>query len=403
MSESPLHSYNFLADSDFRKDTSTRVSHCGRAATLQRAGVFRTVEIMGSPNILENLILASKKTPVRTIGPDFKIMHLTISSLGPEKCAMTVDEHNRIISTLKAAQAKCEKTGKAHRDGPKLAIMKDREWDDFARKTREHYERVKACYYKIPESERSQNLENMMRDALCLLKEIWHPNTRSNWASVKNGFHGNAHATIDNVFFPSYASAVVMWRARKQDRAGMKGKRNSAVKGEWIDGQQAIQPFIPVPHPEVDCSTTDPVYVGHEWSMYLDQPGRRQLEYLVVDEAGEPLACRKMNEDDTEFRDSRGFLHWKFSRYTDMIKRVSKEVSGKAWGISEIRPAQATRLLRNVPHTALDARLWIADACHHSVEESRKYGTHNVGIEDETELGVESESELGVASESDSS
>jgi len=385
--ESPLQTYDFHADLEFVPTYSTRDTYCKRLKTLRNYGVFRTNEVLASPHIVENLIKRDTATDY-TISQDFKNIVNCLESLGPEKCGMDQVEHERIIGGLTQKRKELAASWDAHRDGDKPMRMTDDAWDELARKSREDYENIAPFYYTIPASERTTGLEDHMLEDLCLIKEVWHFNARSNWSTMKLGFHSNAQPIRDNLFFPTgnspvANSPVAIWNHRKQDRMGLKGKKSTPGPAEWVDTEPMVQPFSPVPFPEMDVSTTDPVFVGRAWSLYLSQRHKRGHEFIVSDASGHPIARRKMLADKvTPYRDERGLEHWNFSRYTALIKRATERILGKGRGvgIADIRAMQSTRMARGLPPTALDARQWIAKNHHHSSEEERKYATHNLPV-----------------------
>ncbi len=337
----------------------------------RKAGVFRTTESIANVDRVVQLIAKTKETRSKpvvaddTLGQACKDMSRFLIELGPERCGMTEEEHLRIIELYNTRQdALC-----GPEEVKRMMGLTGNPISDYEVKTktiRDKYMRMREKYYRLDEHERSVIQEKEFMRLLILVVKIFAPDTRLNFATLKNGFHPDANPIKDNVLFATSTGVYIIWNVRKQDRQAGKNEEDTDIRREGY--VYADAPFLEI----ADNPSFDPKWVGEEIFKYLKQPNKAKQEYVFMDGAA-TIALRKKDENGNDFINEKGHQEWDFKPVGTMILELTRAMFGEAIGTQRLRPAQIRRMHENLDLNNTDARLWLAEVNHHSAAENNLY------------------------------
>lgn len=356
----------------YRKEIVSVLNKC------RQLGLFRsTAAIANVDNVMEvyrKTMKPRKGESVldQSVAKVANKIHMYLEHLGPERCGMTEHEHAEIVAAYKERQDELNGGYNANRTGPHAERVVA--WEEKVLLIRNYLDEVAEHFHSVDDAELSPVEKNEMIGALCLADAAVVLNCRSNRSTTKNGFHSNASPLKDNVMYVSAGQAPVqIWNHTKQDRMGMKGPGGDPDDDKIITKKRVYR-YAELPFPQLANSTLAPTWMGQHWTRYLTRDFKRNDEFIITDANGTPFARRKLNADGTVFRNADGLEEWDFSRYTEMLRRTAKRIG--APNPSDIRVAQIANIHTNLPMTLenASARRWVADTCHHSVEENSKYG-----------------------------
>ncbi|KAJ3159853.1 hypothetical protein HDU88_008421 [Geranomyces variabilis] len=357
---------------------TTRKDIVNRLKKWQEHKIFKSNATLANVDKVVEIIKKSKgqrKFTDDTLGQDCKWMHHFLIHLKPELCGMTESEHRKITAAYNDRHRGKKRGLSNHAKLLRNTRRFERipKYVQRAILARKYAEKQEAIFWaKDPAKIRLLDF-NDYTDAVQTAFTIMVPNVRSNAGTLKVGCHPNANSEVDNVLYtdPTNGTAEAVWNERKQDRMGLCGPRPDEDEDE-DDGNRFVYKYGAVPFPEVANPTLDPEWGAKLIARYLSHPSKKGHEYVFSDKNGNPLAKPLTKADGTLYRNANGFTEWDFRPFCKRFLITTKKIWGEAYGISKLRPAQITLMHRN--QLSVDALHWVSTNCHHSAEESNKYG-----------------------------
>ncbi|KAI8904909.1 hypothetical protein DFJ77DRAFT_515131 [Powellomyces hirtus] len=270
------------------------------------------------------------------------IVRKFLGAVGPLPLDMTKDEHIMLLKRYDESINVLKKTYQQQVDDGEGEVF---EYAPVLEKAWENVTRDSSIYdEEFPSDQKILDLQ----DSLIAITQLAMPNSRSNMATLVNGFHDDADLKKDNVFLPTgtTGTSVIIWNERKIDRI-KSGKPKVGEVQDPIDNTRYIEPLntvLPLPFME-------PERVSEHLTKFV-RKYRKNSKYIFIRKDGTPF----MNETKDDKR---------FEPYRARVKIATGQ------NISVVRRSQITAV-RDMSLTKQEHAQYAAD-CHHSKEENNHY------------------------------